>query len=177
MAWKDTRRCIFFLLFFFFSSFSHIRSWQWLSAKKTTDRWMNGFVLVSRLSCGSQSRPWERGRRSFPTLMPTILYRRHRIAPRRRHQSSRAEAGWWWAWKMPASAQRHTFTGGMVGSYHNLGARNHVGQEADKKSRDLHGELPLRRWRRVAADGGGHSTLSFNTWCAEASEHSLSIYL
>ena len=39
---------------------------------------------------------------------------------------------------MPASAQRHTFTGGMVGSYHNLGARNHVGQ-ADKKSRDLHG--------------------------------------
>ena len=45
---------------------------------------------------------------------------------------------------MPASAQRHTFTGGMVGSYHNLGARNHVGQ-ADKKSRDLHGELTLRR--------------------------------
>ena len=51
---------------------------------------------------------------------------------------------------MPASAQRHTFTGGMVGSYHNLGARNHVGQ-AEKKSRDLHGELTLRRWRRVAA--------------------------
>ena len=42
------------------------------------------------------------------------------------------------------------FTGGMVGSYHNLGARNHVGQEADKKSRDLHGELTLRWWRRVA---------------------------